>query len=334
MKYVVYIIVLMVLAGCAITGNVINQQNLVCAVMPLTGQHALFGQEFSRGIELAVGNIILENDNYERVATALAMRKLIHTEGCPAVIVPFSETAAVIEGIAHETETPILVVLDDTEHVQESPYLHSVGYSVEQSGKRMAAYAISKGATTAVLVYDQVEYTQLLAASFTEGFENNHGEVMRMYALTPGEDYRTIVTKIIAMNPNVVHFGIVLGDQGSFVRRLREQGYEGQILTADPFQDDSIAAAGGTAEGVCKTDVPVLQDDALLNAYVERYDEEPVIPSFVILGKEAGSRYMHALQLMEEKEITLDEAFAQLSGEQKVQSIYCVQNGILELVVQ
>lgn len=326
MRYILAMALLF--CACTITGNVVQEETKICTILPMSGDYALFGQEFSRGMELGEVQLIIEDDSFEFRKTVIAAQQLISVRNCPGIIVPFVESAAPITNLAQQQEKPLLVMLDDSKTVDKQAFVHSVGYSIEKGAYKLVDFARNDNYTTAVVVYDQIDFSYIAAHAFKERFNERGGEIVGDFALIENDDFRSITAKIKDINPDVIYFGILLSSQSDFVKRVREQGITSKMLTLNAFQDDVIDAAGDAADGVCKSDLPPVpsEDEWLLDNYREEFGEEPVMPSFVVQGYHTAKTYQNAL-LQVSNEKTLDEALKQMTQKDQVESIYCIVEG-------
>jgi branched-chain amino acid transport system substrate-binding protein len=64
--------------------------------------------------------------------------------------------------------------------------------------------------------------------------ENNVEVVGREFFTEKDRDFRTIITKLIAKNPDAIYAGVPVGQVSSFINQLKDLKYKGKILTYGP----------------------------------------------------------------------------------------------------
>ncbi|MFQ5613834.1 MAG: ABC transporter substrate-binding protein [Anaerolineae bacterium] len=108
------------------------------------------------------------------------------------------------------------------------------------------------GATSAYLVDDQSSYSVGLTDEVEAGLNALGVTNVERASVTQNDtDFSSLVTAIIAANPDVVFFpGQISSQLGTMVAQLREQGYQGTYFLGDGGFDISwVESAGAAAEG-------------------------------------------------------------------------------------
>jgi branched-chain amino acid transport system substrate-binding protein len=108
------------------------------------------------------------------------------------------------------------------------------------------------GVQSAYLVDDQSSYAVGLADELTAALNELGVTTVERASVTQEEtDFSSLVTTIVAANPDVVFFpGQIGGQLGTMAIQLREQGYEGAYFLADGgFDLNWVGSAGDAAEG-------------------------------------------------------------------------------------
>ena len=309
-------VVLIILLLGACSGNMVDETT-ICAIMPLTGEWAFVGEQAALGLERAAEEhnvrLILEDDQYDPTKTVTAARKLI-AQGCKSLQVPFIENALPIADIAREHNVPVNLIYDGTVHVDNDPILYTSGFSVEGAGYLMADFVQER---SVVVVRDQNDFSITLTDAFVEKFEGEK----EVITITENEDFRTLVTKIKASNPEAIYFGFAQNDAVLFIDSLKEQEVDARLYTTVQFSPDKIERAGESANGICKTSLPrvtVFQD--------------AMIPEWAALGYDAaianiiGKGNFDNLRFTSITGDTID-----MNGPARDEVIYCIKNGQLIL---
>lgn len=292
-KILASVLVLLLFLGCT-TGQVIKTDKesiKIGAILMLTGDLAMIGQEMQRGIELAVDDIntrggvngrkidvIYEDSGFlSKEKTVTAAYKLIDIDKVDAIIIDTVNAAKPIAPLVQENKIPMIVVWDDTEFIDNSvsDYIVSIGFSTEKTGQKMAEFAytnLDKRKIAIVAHYD--EWAEIISDSFKEEFEALGGEIVLYEKVEMDEsDFRTLIEKIKYNNADGVYLAFAVLNIDVFLKQAEELGLDVTILGGDTFTDDILAAAGSNAEGVYFTNIYV-DDNPLLAGLQERYAQK------------------------------------------------------------
>lgn len=291
------VLVLLLFLGCTTEPVVKTEKEpiKIGAILMLTGDLAMIGQEMQRGIELAVDDInarggidgrkievIYEDSgfiNKEKIVTAAY--KLIDIDKVDTVIIDTVNAAKPIAPLFQENKIPLIVVWDDTEFIDSSvsDYIVSIGFSTEKTGQKMATFAytnLHKRKITIVAHYD--EWAEIISDSFKEQFEALGGEIVLYEKVEMDEsDFRTLIEKIKYNDVDSVYLAFVPLNIDVFLKQAKELGLDTTVLGGDTFTDDILAAAGSNAEGVYFTNIYV-DDNPLLTKlqgqYTQKYGQD------------------------------------------------------------
>jgi branched-chain amino acid transport system substrate-binding protein len=105
----------------------------------------------------------------------------------------------------------------------------------------------------AAVLHDKSSYGQPIAETFFSTFEALGGKVITFEGVTRGDkDFRPILTKIRAMNPQLVYFGGMAAEGALIARQMKEVGLENAIYMSDDgcySVPDFIEGAGDASDG-------------------------------------------------------------------------------------
>ncbi len=269
------------------------------AILPLTGDYAVLGQEIQKGIDIAVDEVnsqgginnrkmeIIYEDggmaDFPKITSAA--HKLIDVDKVYTVLVDSLTTMKPIAPLFQQNKIPAIMIFDNAEL---GSYIFSIGFSTQKTGEKMADFVYSKKNIKEVAIVAQLdEVMQTLSKAFKDKFEKLGGKVTILENINPSEnDFKTTITKIKNSKPQGIYFSFVQGID-LFLKQIKEQKLNLPIFGNDAVTEDVIAAAGSAAEGVYfanfyTNDNPILK--SLTEKYKEKYNEEPQLLLFNAFG--------------------------------------------------
>ena len=236
----------------------------------LSGNVATYGQGLTNGIELAVEEInknggVLgkqielvkvdnKSDNAEaaNVSTRLATRDKVVAILGPAT----SGNTKAASPAAIQNKIPLIsasataddVTVDSNGKVRE--YIFKTCFSDSFQGVTMANFAFSDLAlkNAAVLVDNTSDYSKGLAESFKKTYAELGGKVLTEEAYQAKDtDYKAVLTKIKAANPEVLFVPGYYEEVGLIVKQARELGLDVPVLGGDGYDSPKLAEIAGAA---------------------------------------------------------------------------------------
>src|SRR5664279_816998 len=189
----------------------------------LTGPEAVFGSDMLNGVKLAVeewnakGGVLgkkielVPGDDQAEPRQAVAVANKFTAEGVVGVVGHFNSSCSIpASEVYHKAGIPQI------SHASTNPKLTEQGFENvfrvcgrdDQQGKAAGDFAVQKLKVKRVaVIHDKSTYGQ----GFAEEFRKNLGPSVKVAAfegITKGEkDYSPIVTKIKALNPDLIFFG-------------------------------------------------------------------------------------------------------------------------------
>lgn len=290
------------LVGCINSNPVPNEMVKVGAILPLSGDSAILGVSMQEGILLAVEetnqaggiggkkvDVFFEDDHFSNTASATAASKLIVSDQIDVGITALINEAKAVQPIFEENKIPLLVGWDSTSEIENSQYLFSAGFSTEANGKKMADFAFDDLQLRKIaVVLHQDEWAEIIAPAFQKEFESKGGKIVLFEKVPVGEDdFRTVISKVKTANADGIYFPLVPINSDLFLKQVREQNLNVQLLTGDAFIPDVVLAAGTASENVYFTNI-FTEDNAvakqLLESYRQKYGKEPDALPMVAFG--------------------------------------------------
>ena len=152
------------------------------------------------------------------------------------------------------------------------------------------------------IIHDKTAYGQGVAEEFRKQYEIEGGKVTAFEGLQPGDrDFRSLLTRVKATNPEAIYFGGMFSEGGILVRQTRDVGFKGFFVACEAnFDPVFLSVAGPAANGAYVTFLgspPDLLDSA--KDFVARYKQKyPTsdLKSYDHYGFEAASMILEALK--------------------------------------
>ena len=268
------------------------------AVLPLTGDLAIYGQKMKQGIDLAIGQanaqggvgsrpvqVDLEDDQGDPKTSIAATQKLIAVNGVKVII----------GGAISATALPCIPIIDRSHVVLFSPaatspklsgaskYFFRNWPSDTYDGTAMGEFAAkSLHLKEAAVLYVNNEWGVAISKIFTDTFQANGGRVTITESYEPNAtDFRTQLTKIAVRRPGATYTPGYLKELITILRQKQELRINATILGAYGFYDPQILQqARGAAEGAIFT-APAYDPDS----------QDPAVRDFSgAFQKEHGSK--------------------------------------------
>ena len=313
------------LAGCA-SENKTAQSNLIVigANLEMTGSNASFGTSSLNGIHMAVedanikGGILGKKvqvvgvDNRSEVAgSADALAKLV-TAGAVGVIGPdTSSNVIALAPLVSSDKIPLITPSGTNPSITVDPstgktreFIFRACFTDPYQGRIMADFAADrlKAKKAAVLVDNSSDYSMGLADFFTQQFERKGGAVSGREAyMAKDVDFKPILTKILAQNPDIIFIPGYYQEVGLIIRQAREMGASMPILGGDGWDSDKLVEIA-SPQNLQNTyfcnhysqddNNPALQE--FIRKYEARYGYKP--DSFAVTAYDSANLMMEAIE--------------------------------------
>ena len=277
---------------------------------PLSGDQANLGKEILNGCTLAVENtnqagglkgrkielVSMDDQNLpdkaKEAAYALCRKR-------PLFVVGHVDSGCSLEAAKIYHDHRILMITPTSTNPKLT---ESGGGSVfrvcgrdDHQGNAAAIYLIKHYPSKTVgVIHDNSEYGRGLVQEFIKNYEFLSGvNVLFDEEVARGDaTMEQAAQKCVAAKPDVIYFGGLAKQGGTFLKALREQGDNSFFMSGDGcFEQDFIHSAGAAAEGALITFYPDFKplvgtgSEAFLKQYQKRFGAEP--SAYAALGYEA-----------------------------------------------
>ena len=288
------------------TGGVANYGN-----QALSGMKLAFKQVNESGGVLGKKiNLILADNKSEPAEAANATTKLITQDKVSIVMGPIvsSNVLATVK-IAEDNKVVVMTPTGTNEKItvdngKVRPFAFRACFIDPFQGRVMANYATkSLKAKTAVIYIDSSsDYSKGVAAAFEETFVKNGGKVAGKEAfLQKDQDFKATLTKIKAMNADIVFIPAYYEEVGKIVKQARELGINQPLLGTDGWDNPKVVEIAGAAalNNTFFSNHYSSQDSdpnvrKFIEAYKAEYKEEP--SSMAALGYDAAMIVIDAIK--------------------------------------
>lgn len=256
---------------------------------PFTGDQAKIGLDLLNGAKLAV---IEANEKGEVIPGYTLEVYPLDDQHSPIQAVnaakKFAADPSIVGVVGHLNSSctkPASAIYNEAQLVQitpasTNPDISKQGFNTffricatdEVQGPKGAAYALKTlGLRKAYIIDDKTTYGVGLSAEFEKAFKGLGGEVLGHEGITQGDkDFTSIVTKVKALNPDLIFFGGIYPEGALLVKQARDLGITARFMGGDGLCDNifiSLAtkdAAQGTVATMVGADMKKVAEGAEL----------------------------------------------------------------------
>jgi branched-chain amino acid transport system substrate-binding protein len=288
------------------------------AILPLTGDAAIWGQNDKEGMDLAVEEInaaggikgikvriIYEDSEALPQKAVAAFQKLVNIEKVSVIIgdIASSPTFA-IAPLAQQHKVVLLSPGATAPKLSEAgPYFFRIWNSDAEEGEKMADFSYHKLKLRKIaILYINNDYGSGLKDVFSVEFEKRGGKIVAVERFQQNDiDFKTQLYKIKAVNPEAIYLVGYPKEIPLILKQAKEIGLKKQILGSVAFEDPGIVElAKDAAEGVIYP-YPIDPDPNepsvkhFIESFRKKYNKEPGIGANA--GYDAVKMIVKAIEL-------------------------------------
>lgn len=269
------------------------------AILPLTGDAALYGEISKSAIDLAVEEInskggvqghkisIIYEDSQAKPELAVnAVNKLITVDKVNVIIGPMgsSEVMAIAPILNKKKVVSISPAATSHEITDAGDYIFRTIVSDVYDGTAMARFAYQdKGIKKVGVFYMTEAGPQGVAEAFINEFKKLGGYIQIVEKCSRGEkDFRTPISRIDKKNPDAIYFALYPIETELFIRQIRELGINRFLMTHQLIDDPQVLGKlGKAADGIVFTTPKLTPETGGLGVklfyekYRDKYGKEP-----------------------------------------------------------
>ncbi len=310
------------LAGC---GNSASNDIKIGVVYELTGNTASFGTSANNGAKLAFKEInakggllgkqikTIEADNKgEPSESSNAMTKVISQDKVIAVTgFTTSSNGIAASTVAEDNKIPFVAAATTNPKVtinendgKVKNYTFRVCFIDPFQGTVGANFVLNslKAKKAVIMVDNSSDYSKGLTQFFKEAFTKGGGQILAEEAyLQKDQDFKTILTKIKATNPEVIYLPGYYEEAGKIIKQARELGITVPFVGGDGWDSPKLVEIGGAAAlnntyftNHYSVDDKSEKSKAFVEAYQKEYGQVP--DAMAVLGYDAAYALVDAIK--------------------------------------
>ena|SRR3989339_65742 len=301
----------------SVTGGSTNTLK-IGVIFPLTGDAASVGTMFQKVSDLAVSEInasggvggkqielVYEDGKCDGATASTATQKLVNVDGVKFILggICSGETLAAAE-ITQQARVLLLSPASTSPDITNSGDLVFRTYpSDDYEAKLVAAYAQENGLGRAAIISENTDFGQGLREAFVASYE---GDLVFNESYNTGEtDFRTLITKMRAANPQMVYVAAQTNISGELIlKQIQESGMNVGIFAVSSMLDRSaIAANASLYEEVIMAEVQLPTEGKaadMFAAYQELYGNTPEFSAYSASGYDSVYLLAEAIEAVGE----------------------------------
>ncbi len=266
------------------------------AILPLTGNSAIWGVPTKEGIDLAAEifnkeggiegkkvEIIYEDTKADPVTATKSIQKLFSVDKVIAVIDNSNSSVTLaVSPIVEKNKIPLLVTGASSPKIKDAgDYVFRIWNSDALEGEFMANLVYNKFKFNNIaLIYVNNNYGVGLKDAFIQSYQKFGGKTEIIETFEENSiDFKTQCSKVISSNPEAIYL-VCYPKQGALLlKQLKELGNTKQIFGAVAFEDPTLLENAGNAANGLIFPLPAPVDTTLKNYnyfktnYTKKYDK-------------------------------------------------------------
>ncbi|HUC18993.1 MAG TPA: branched-chain amino acid ABC transporter substrate-binding protein [Acetobacteraceae bacterium] len=259
---------------------------------PLSGPYANAGIDIVNAAKLAADQInakggilgrqiaiVAEDDACDAQTAVQAAQKMIDS-GVVAVAGGYCSGAALPElSTLHRSNIPYVLDASTNPQLTELGYkdvFRTIGRDDEQGPFAASFIANVLHAKRAAVINDNTTYAKGLAVATVAALKKLGVDVVYNNAITPGQmDYSPVLTRVAALNPDVIYFTGYFAEGGLMVKEARQLNLKLAFMGGDGNNDPTLLkTAGPAADGMFITCAPLPQFLSGAKGFVDDYTQK------------------------------------------------------------
>jgi len=178
-----------------------------------------------------------------------------------------SGPCSAIAPLADQRQVPLIAVAS-AQVQKERSFVVRLEIATSEEAKQLLAFVEEKGykkIASAIVIHDGIQ-SAYQAMRADAGFSSK--EIISETTQPTEKDFRTVIAKLIAKQPDVILVGLLPGAAGEFGKQARTLGYKGDFIGFNFIEGkETLVAAKGALDGIVYT-----QAAESAGSFVERYE--------------------------------------------------------------
>lgn len=295
------IILTIIISGCnqTTTSNVVKENEYIeiGLIAPLTGPFAEWGQSIAQASELALKDtnnkikINYQDSACDPKQTVTIAERILNLNKNKIIIGPGCVTG--LKAIAQITDKNNALMfstglLDDSVFEEHSSVIN-LATQISTEANAIARYIAKEKHNKVAIIYGDNAFGKEFSLRLPEALkENNIKTTITESSSLDETDFRSLIIKLIKVNPDAIFIHQGEKQIGLFVKQLREMNYDTQIYSYYGAESESVLNSGGSAlEGIKYTYPYNSAEDSIRKKefeqrYKEKYNKEPSATSYFV----------------------------------------------------
>lgn len=235
--------------------------------LPLKGDAAPSGESMLNGLAIAAAEInaaggvlgrpirlVVRDTRSEPGRAAKAVRDLITQDKVAALVGGLSGGSAEAAAVADELRIPMILPGSTMPGIpSKEPWVFRISYVDFLSGRAMAKFAESLGATRTIVLYDPAsEYAKALAMAYGKAFKRKRGNQIAGEPFATGTvDFSKHLESIRKKNPDVVYLPADPALAAEILKQSRAAGLDVPFLGTATWDSEEFLRDAGEAARNC-----------------------------------------------------------------------------------
>jgi branched-chain amino acid transport system substrate-binding protein len=284
-------------------------------VIPMAGEAGRVGQSMRQAAEMAVADwgerlgrkaeLTLGDDQFDPKQAVIAAERLVQ-EGVWGVVGHFYSSSSIpASAVYHQAGIPQITPTSTHPRLTEQGFdsIFRVSGRDDQHAISAADFILSRlKARRIAVIHDRTEYGRTLAEALIRMLEQRSAKrIVAIETVAQGDkDFSALITRLKAVEPDVVYFGGIFREGGHLIRQMRQAGLQAAFLSGDGVLDPEFVKIAGeeAASGAYLTFAP---DPRLLPSaqpFIRRFEERhgPIGP-YVLYTYDAMGALLRAIHV-------------------------------------
>ncbi len=251
---------LLLVAATLAVGSLASAQIKIGVNLELSGRFAAIGQETLNGIKVAHAQLpevlgqqvelsICDNETTREGSIACAQRFV--NEGVVAVLGAISSSMSIPAAEVLQDAGIIMISTSSTnpQTTQIGDFIFRMAYTDDFQGVVAARYAVQDLGAKKIAIFRQIDddYSFGLAEFFDQEARRLGARTLIQDFVSNTVDFTAQLNNIRAFNPDVIYYSGFCAEGAPFMKQLREQGFNQQVLGADASDDPQCPNGAGKA---------------------------------------------------------------------------------------
>ncbi|WP_456411804.1 ABC transporter substrate-binding protein [Oceanithermus sp.] len=228
--------------------------------LELSGRFAAIGNQTLNGIKVAnlqtpevlgqkVELVICDNETSREGSIACAQRFV--NEGVIGVLGAISSSMSIPAAEVLQDAGIIMISTSSTnpQTTQIGDYIFRMAYTDDFQGKLAAAYVVKDLGAKKVAIFRQIDddYSYGLAGFFDETAKKLGAKTLVQDFVANTVDFTAQLNNIRSFKPDAIYYSGFCAEGAPFMKQLREQGFDQQVIGADASDDPQCPEGAGAA---------------------------------------------------------------------------------------